>query len=149
MESTLKVNAPSVVAEVIDGEAVIMDLASGHYFSTQHVGCDIWRGIELGVSRSAIVRSLASVYGVAPDAASEAVAFFVGELLKHNLVVESNGTLSGAEDQMTWLSGTRQPFSAPVLNAYTDMEELLLLDPIHDVDQAGWPMPKAPDAPAS
>jgi len=50
---------------------------------------------------------------------------------------------------MTWLSGTRQPFSAPVLNAYTDMEELLLLDPIHDVDQAGWPMPKAPDAPAS
>jgi len=77
------------------------------------------------------------------------VAFFVGELLKHNLVVESNGTLSGAEDQMTWLSGTRQPFSAPVLNAYTDMEELLLLDPIHDVDQAGWPMPKAPDAPAS
>jgi len=61
MESTLKVNAPSVVAEVIDGEAVIMDLASGHYFSTQHVGCDIWRGIELGVSRSAIVRSLASV----------------------------------------------------------------------------------------
>lgn len=149
MDPTLKVNAPSVVAEVIDGEAVIMDLASGHYFSTQHVGCDIWRGIELGASRSMIVRSLASAYDVEPDAASEAVASFIVELLKHNLVVESNGTSSGAEDQVTWLSDTRQPFSHPVLNAYTDMEELLLLDPIHDVDQAGWPMPKAPDASAS
>lgn len=149
MEPTLKVNSPSVVAEVIDGEAVIMDLASGHYFSTQHVGCDIWRGIELGATRSAIVRSLASAYEVEPDAASEAVASFVGELLKHNLVVESNGTLAGAEELVTWLNDTGRPFSRPVLNAYTDMEELLLLDPIHDVDQAGWPMPKAPDASAS
>jgi hypothetical protein len=149
MEPTLKVNSPSVVAEVIDGEAVIMDLASGHYFSTQHVGCDIWRGIELGATRSVIVRSLASAYEVEPDAASEAVSTFVGELLKHNLVVESNGTLSGAAEQVTWLSDTGRPFSRPVLNAYTDMEELLLLDPIHDVDQAGWPMPKAPDASAS
>jgi hypothetical protein len=25
------------------------------------------------------------------------------------------------------------------LHKYTDMEELLLLDPIHDVDETGWP----------
>jgi hypothetical protein len=149
MEPKLKVNAPNVVAEVIDGEAVIMDLTSGHYFSTQHVGCVIWRGIELGASRSAIARSLASAYDVDPDAASAAVESFVGDLLQHNLVVETSGSSSGAEEQASWLSDARQPYSPPVLNTYTDMEELLLLDPIHDVDQAGWPMPKVPDAPAS
>ncbi len=149
MESTLRVNAPTVVAEVIDGEAVIMDLASGHYFSTQHVGCDIWRGIELGASRSAIVRSLASAYAVDQDVATAAVASFVDELLKRNLVVETNGNVSGGQEPTTWLSESRQPYAPPVLNTYTDMEELLLLDPIHDVDQAGWPMPKAPDSPAS
>jgi hypothetical protein len=29
--------------------------------------------------------------------------------------------------------------AAPVLEKYTDMQELLLLDPIHDVEEAGWP----------
>jgi hypothetical protein len=27
----------------------------------------------------------------------------------------------------------------PVLERYTDMQELLFLDPIHDVDESGWP----------
>jgi hypothetical protein len=26
------------------------------------------------------------------------------------------------------------------MSVYTDMEELLLLDPIHDVDETGWPV---------
>ena len=36
----------------------------------------------------------------------------------------------------------KQPFEAPILNKYNDMQELLLLDPIHDVDEAGWPNTK-------
>jgi hypothetical protein len=149
MEPALRVNAPAVVAEIIDGEAVIMDLSTGHYFSTLQVGCDIWRGIELGASRSALVRGLVSAYGVEPDVAAAAVGSFVDELLQRKLVLESNGTASNDELPATWVSPTGQPFSTPVLNAYTDMEELLLLDPIHDVDQAGWPMPKPPDTPTS
>ena len=132
------------VAEIIDGEAVIMDLATGHYFSTQHVGCDIWRGIELGASRPTIARVLAATYGIETDAAAACVASFVDELTQRNLVVSGTGTTQGVEPAENWMSGG-QPFAAPVLHTYTDMEELLLLDPIHDVDQAGWPMPKAPD----
>jgi hypothetical protein len=30
-------------------------------------------------------------------------------------------------------------YKIPVLNKYTDMQELLLLDPIHDVNAQGWP----------
>ncbi|MCP4686880.1 MAG: PqqD family protein, partial [Desulfobacterales bacterium] len=33
-------------------------------------------------------------------------------------------------------------FSPPALRKFTDMEELLLLDPIHEVNDAGWPIPK-------
>jgi hypothetical protein len=33
----------------------------------------------------------------------------------------------------------RATFIAPVLAVYTDMQDLLLLDPIHDVDEIGWP----------
>ena len=149
MEPILKVNAPAVVAEVIDGEAVIMDLASGHYFSTQHVGCEIWRAIDRGASRSAIVATLVSTYEVEPLVASEAVATFVGELMERKLVVETNGEARATEQPVNGSTEQRLAFASPVLNSYTDMEELLLLDPIHDVDQAGWPMPKSADAPSS
>jgi hypothetical protein len=30
----------------------------------------------------------------------------------------------------------------PLLRKYTDMRDLLLLDPIHDVDEQGWPVRK-------
>ena len=147
MDPTLRVNAPAVVAEVIDGEAVIMDLASGHYFSTQGVGSDIWRAIEGGASRSDIVRSLVSAYDVEPHVAGSAVTSFVEELVLRKLVIESNGEPPHATPVEAAGSGSRLPFTPPVLNSYTDMEELLLLDPIHDVDETGWPMPKTPETP--
>jgi len=33
-------------------------------------------------------------------------------------------------------------FNAPVLEAFKDMQEILLLDPIHDTSQKGWPLKK-------
>jgi hypothetical protein len=30
------------------------------------------------------------------------------------------------------------------LRTFTDLQELLLLDPIHDVDEVGWPAPLPP-----
>jgi len=34
-------------------------------------------------------------------------------------------------------------FQPPTLNKYTDMRDMLLLDPIHDVGESGWPVPKS------
>lgn len=153
MHRSLRINAPAVVAEIIDGEAVIMDLASGHYFSTQGVGADIWRGVEEGHSAAEIVHSLLNRYEASRDVVEPAVHTFVGELLSRTLIVRTEEAKPAApNDNGTGAAGNgsapRLAFVAPVLNAYTDMEELLLLDPIHDVDETGWPMPKSDDADA-
>ena len=34
-------------------------------------------------------------------------------------------------------------FEPPLISKYSDMQELLILDPIHDVSDAGWPNPKS------
>jgi hypothetical protein len=151
MERMLKINAPSVVGEIIDGEAVIMDLASGHYFSAQHVGCEIWRSLEQGAARSAIVQSLLVMYEAPETDVASAVNAFVNDLIERKLVVEVENTpppstTNGAAHSN---GARRRDFAPPVLNAYTDMEDLLLLDPIHDVDDAGWPMPKPTDGATS
>lgn len=33
----------------------------------------------------------------------------------------------------------RAPYARLALTKYTDMQELLLLDPVHEVDDEGWP----------
>jgi len=43
------------------------------------------------------------------------------------------------EKTMTRSAGGTLVFDAPVLHSYTDMQDVLLLDPIHDVDETGWP----------
>jgi hypothetical protein len=149
VERILKVNAPSVVSEIIDGEAVIMDLASGQYFSTQQTGSDIWRAIGDTGTRSHIASSLLEIYEIDPDEARRAVDTFVSDLLERKLVIEmdAEGFISDVRTGPP-LKGhpPRKPFTVPVLNAYDDMQDLLLLDPIHDVDETGWPMPKPSQA---
>ncbi|HSA55608.1 MAG TPA: PqqD family protein [Gemmatimonadaceae bacterium] len=145
MEPTLSVNAPAVVGEIIDGEAVIMDLTAGHYFSSQGAGCEIWRGVERGLTRSAIVESLLERYDAPREVIEPAVYTFVAELLTRKLVVESAGEAPAIVTSPEDGARDRTAFVPPVLTVYEDMADLLLLDPIHDVDEAGWPMPKAAD----
>jgi len=137
-------NAPSVVSEIIDGEAVIMNLKSGHYFSTQLVGGELWALIEAGTTESHLIGFLRRRYAITSAEATSTVASFLGQLREHSLVVEEAGRSSVAPADASTDSAVA-PFVAPVLNVYSDMEDLLLLDPIHDVAEAGWPMPKPAD----
>jgi hypothetical protein len=72
----------------------------------------------------------------------------LAQLQQENLIVPVDGT--GAVDldlEVPSHNGHEKPsFNLPLLHKYSDMQELLLLDPIHDVDDAGWPKPN-PDPP--
>jgi hypothetical protein len=142
-ETRLIVNAPAVISEVIDGEAVIMNLASGHYFSCQGVAGDIWSLIEAGTTETRIFQHLLSRYSVDPGILSPAIDEFLSRLEEHELTrKESVSADGGNAEEPIPLPQEKADFSDPILNTYTDMEDLLLLDPIHDVDETGWPMPK-------
>jgi hypothetical protein len=137
------VNGPTVISEVIDGEAVIMNLATGQYFSCQDVAGEIWSLIEAGTTRSGIHRHLLSRYSVGSETLAAATKEFFSALEEHDLIrAEPGDARAGEEAAGMGDSEPRAPFQKPVLNAYSDMEDLLLLDPIHDVDDTGWPMPK-------
>ena len=71
---------------------------------------------------------------------------FVAELLARKLVIETERASPADGAATEPRSVDRAAFVPPALTIYEDMADLLLLDPIHDVDEAGWPMPKAADA---
>ena len=67
---------------------------------------------------------------------------FIGKLKEEGLVLERNaGDLEAMEAVDRHPSGKSfgAKFEKPVLQKYSDMQDLLLLDPIHEVDEMGWP----------
>ena len=142
-----RLNQPTVISEVVDGEAVIVNLDSGAYFSLRDTGCVIWNLLIQGMPLADVVKTVGNRYGEAGHVIDAAVQALVAELLRENLLVAAN---SAALPQDLALSpgagnGDRLPFHTPVLEKFTDMAELLLLDPIHDVQGTGWPHAGAND----
>jgi hypothetical protein len=145
-----RVNAPTVTHETIDGEAVIINLDSGNYYSLVEVGSFIWGLVERGASASEVQRLVLQSYqGNATDI-DQGVQELLIQLQQENLIVpvDGAGAFEATElDPGPPSNGHEKPsFSPPSLHKYSDMQELLLLDPIHDVDDAGWPKPN-PDLP--
>jgi hypothetical protein len=133
-----------VVDEVFDDEVVIIHFDTGNYYSLDSVGTEIWGLIESGRSVAEIVEALALRYEDSDGEMEGAVTRFVVELREEDLVAPSMaGNLSSLrqpEEQVeSGGKGGRPHFRAPSMSRYTDMQDLLLLDPIHEVDEDGWP----------
>src|SRR5207247_10291616 len=66
----------------------------------------------------------------------------MSQLLQENLIVSlrPEELVATFDDGIKISSAAeRSQFRYPVLQKYTDMQALLLLDPVHDVDEAVWP----------
>jgi len=140
-----RINAPQVVGEVVDGEAVIVNLINGNYYSLDAVGSFVWLCIEKRALPSEIVEAVARHYTGSHSDIEPAISALLEQMEREGLVLfEDAGDNLGAAP----LDGSdaAEPFSPPVLRRYDDMQDLLLLDPIHDVDEMGWPNVKTDDA---
>jgi len=129
-------NAPLAVAEIIDGEAVAMNMDTGRYFSARGLAGVLWAWTIAGHAVSDISAAVTAKWPV-PGVDVDVTAFVVS-ILSHNVVVPSAAPPSTAIDR-TLLD--LPAYVAPVLDVFTDMKDLLLPDPIHDVGEARWPMP--------
>ncbi len=149
MEPTdrFKINSPHVVNEIIDNEVVIIDFDSGSYYSLDKTGATIWDLIQSGTTIADTIAAVADRYQSQRTDIEQAVIQLIRKLQQENLIVPDQTTDAqgaGAVPGTHPGGGETAPivFEAPVLHKYTDMEELLLLDPIHDVDETGWPQTK-------
>lgn len=144
MDRRFWVNRSAVVSEIIDGEAIMMHQETGDYFSADGTGCQIWQWIGEGRSRDEMLGHLTRRFAREPDEIAGALDSFLADLVNHRLVQELGADAAPAPQLAAPEAGEpAAEYAAPVLNVYTDMRDLLLLDPIHDVEEeAGWPMPK-------
>jgi hypothetical protein len=137
---------PSTIHERFGDEIVIINLDSGAYYSAQGMASIIWGAIVEGASEANVRRRIEAEFSGNSDEISYAIAKFLDQLVEESLadahyVVDSEGEQAGVV-----IGAPEKVFTVPLLQKYTDMEEMLLLDPIHEVDEQGWPSArKSPD----
>lgn len=133
-------NTPAVVNEFFDNEVILVNMTRGHYYSLRDAAATLWQGICAGLAVPELAGLLTDTFTVSQQEAETDVATFLNTAQEQGLLV--------ATDQPVVLcplppAGAKRPYHSPQLEVYTDMEDLLGLDPIHDVDpQQGWPVAK-------
>jgi hypothetical protein len=139
---TFRIPAERIAHETVDGEVVILDQVSGLYFSLTGAGADIWALVDAGVGVEAMAPALAQRYDVDAERARAAVAALVEALAGEQLIEAIAAAPRPAPDG----DGTRRAWVEPLLQKFSELQTLLILDPIHDVDETGWP--RTPPRPA-
>ena len=128
MQSVIAPNRAEVTSKVMDGEAIMINLANGMYYSLDKVGGKIWEYIEEEQNLEEIVHAILTEYDVSEEQVTKDVQCLAGQLLEEKLIIlkekgESN-YLNGKE-----ISSSSLPYESPSLNIYRDMGDLLALDP--------------------
>src|SRR5918992_2731924 len=85
------VNSGQVISEVIDGEAVMINMTTGNYYSLNETGAVIWDALERSASVEEIVSGLESGYDSTREQIEQAVGELVAELEREELIVPAAG----------------------------------------------------------
>jgi hypothetical protein len=86
LDSSLKVS-DDVVFRELDGEGVILNLASGLYFGLDEIGTRIWRLIEQRGQLRSVLAGLCDEYEAAPAAIERDLLSLASELSAKGLLV--------------------------------------------------------------
>ena len=121
-----RVHEQEVAAKVIDGEAIIINLTTGVYYSLDPTGSEIWSLLEARHDLDTTVGHLCGRFDVSEGACRSDVERLVEQLLEERLIVSADGDHPGPAPDGG--PGDRA-YSPPRLDIYRDMGDLLALDP--------------------
>lgn len=140
-----RINSPAVISEFLEGEVVVIHLDTGSYYSLRGAGAEVWTALEGGASLAELHRQLPRLYQGDPAALAARVSSLRAQLVTEGLLVEEERPAPDLEALLPRDPTGPRPFEHGALESFEDMKELLVLDPIHDVDEAGWPRARTED----
>jgi hypothetical protein len=136
MDNFFRVRTPEVTSEDFKREVLIIDLKTGHYHSLRGVAATIWRLLDAGQSLQESILWMEKCYATPHETLEADTKSFVADLEKLGLIMaveERAGNNAAIETDDA-------PYAQPTIDSYGDLQDLLLLDPIHEIaPEAGWP----------
>jgi hypothetical protein len=128
-------NRDSVVCEKFDDEAVLINFETGTYFSLRGTAPEIWTLVQSPNTVDRIAQRL----GAEEPEAREAIETMLAQLVAQSCVLVRDVEDADLVDIPNSTPGVR-PFTPPVVQAFHDLQELIVVDPVHEADAMdGWP----------
>lgn len=139
-----QINRSNVVYEIFDNEVVIINLDNGNYYSYDGVGVEIWNHLTSEITLDGISQSLTNIYSsIQLDDLKTIINKSVADLEKENLLISSeiknNQEIKGSVETPKNNRVINTDIIIPTLQRFTDMQDFLLVDPIHEIDYEKWP----------
>jgi hypothetical protein len=128
-ETRLRINDDEVAAEIVDAEAVLINLGTGMYYTLTGTGCEVWAMIERRLTLAQMRDALAARYGVEPATVLSDLHRLATELLDERLVRPTSEAAGADGVGATTRAPGADAYAPPTLCRYTDMAEVLALDP--------------------
>ena len=137
MES-YRILKPRIVYEVLNTEVIAIDFNTGTYYALLHVAKQVWLLIEQQIPFDQIVHLISAYYKRDLSEVTADVRQLIDQLLEKGLIERLEGMqeMAGSLPQIDSLGWGYEP---PKLMSYMDIQDLLLIDPIHEVVEIGWP----------
>jgi Coenzyme PQQ synthesis protein D (PqqD) len=134
-------NLPVTASENFAGETVVIHFERGTYFSLRGSAGTIWSLLQTPTSIARIVTALDGQSQLSLKNVEAMLTAFVTKLAEHDLITSSGGPAEAPVISAEVVESLLEP---PDLEIYTDLSELITMDPVHETDVlTGWP--KAPD----
>jgi hypothetical protein len=149
-DSYYAIDRSKVVHDTIDGETIVINLDSGAYYALNPTAGEIWNWIDRGAGTHELSGLLEERYSVEPGQIAAALPAFLEQLVNEALLLSVSEAPANAGHN-GWQAAQDGPaerpaFTAPAISIFTDMADFLKVDPIHEVDEQGWPYKKTDEA---
>ena len=123
---------PALSAEQFDREVVVIDIMQGLYFSLRGAAVDLWSSFQTPQTIEGAMNRFDPVEATQRNQLKGALEAMIAQ----GLLLAQPGTIAAAPS-----ATDRVPFEIPLVEAYTDLADLIAIDPVHEVEASeGWPV---------
>lgn len=133
---------PALTIEDFGNEIIIVNLHNGAYFSLKNSAAKLWRCAVSAPYLTEVLASLSKEFTL-DETALAGIGNLLRQFREDSLVhFEDNALMELAAFPPAKPNG-KPAFPEPQYEKFTNMQDILLLDPIHDAGELGWPHRKA------
>ena len=135
--TNFSINSNSSSLERLDGEVIIISFTTGKFYSTKGSGADVLSLLREGFSSKSIIQILSNYYPTF-EYEHSGLDLFISSLLDAGIIHETRVSKETTAFQLPD-DLSRSLWDKPELLIHDEIHGLLLVDPIHDTNDEGWP----------
>jgi hypothetical protein len=136
----LTTTVPLLISQQFDSEVVLANYQNGVYYNLDGSAAQVWLGLKLNRTVEEIGRALAAATGGDVTSITQQVQAFVDSMLAEGLIADGAADAGSETSIESWTPALSGAFVAPEFQRFDNLRELLLMDPVHDAGEQGWPL---------